>query len=250
MGQLRPQPRRVDARQARRAGTRGRVPGVCAGGACASTNAGSVGDCRRCSRSDQARIELAYSLLFTLPGTPALLWGGDRAFGRPRARWQGGGANADAMGQRAQRWFLVGTGSASRLTRPGRRPVRSTRRNRVSASRSGVAAQLDGADDPPAQECHEIGWGTPTRLSTGEGCVFAHRYDWEGRALLFAHNLAFEPRWSSCETVSRTSRWLEDACLNGEQVEPRERGRRSSSTPRDTGGSRSCSATGDGRIER
>ena len=44
------------------------------------------------------------------------------------------------------------------------------------------------------KECHEIGWGAPTRLGTGEECVFVHRFDWEGRALLFAHNLAFEPK--------------------------------------------------------
>ena len=193
MGQLRPQPRRVDARQARRAGTRGRVPGVCAGGCMRIYERGIR---RRLPAMLQAgrgsSSPTASSSRF--PGLPPSCGGGDRAFGRPRARWQGGGANADAMGQRAQRWFLVGTGSASRLTRPGRRPVRSrTRHRRVSASRSRVAAQLDGADDPPAQGV--------SRNRLGDADPPQHRRRMRlraplrlGRSLLFAHNLAFEPK--------------------------------------------------------
>ena len=69
------------------------------------------------------------------------------------------------------------------------------------------------------KECHEIGWGTPTRLSTGEGCVFAHRFDWEGRALLFAHNLALEQKSIELEDGTSDVAQLADL-LTGERVEP------------------------------
>ena len=68
------------------------------------------------------------------------------------------------------------------------------------------------------KECHEIGWGAPTRLSTGEDRVFAHRYDWEGRALLFAHNLACEAKSVQLENGIEDVAHLDDL-LTGERVE-------------------------------
>ena len=156
---------------------------------------------------DRARIELAYSLLFTLPGTPALLWGEEiglaedlalegRAAVRTPMHWanERNGGFSSAAGER-----LV-----ARVRR--RRPVRLRRVN-VASQRHDPASLLNWMERMIRlrKECHEIGWGTPTRLSTGEGCVFAHRYDWEGRALLFAHNLAFEPKVVELPTGSRTS---------------------------------------------
>ena len=248
MGQLRPQPRRVDARQARRAGTRGRVPGFAPEARMRIYERGIRRRLPAMLQSDQARIELAYSLLFTLPGTPALLWGEEIGLSE---------TSSSMAGRRCER-RCNGPTSATVVSRRHRQRVVSRVRDdgpfghervTVASQRHDPASLLNWMERMIRlrKECHEIGWGTPTGSATGEGCVFAHRYDWEGRLSCSPTTSPSSPRWSSCGAVSRTS--CKTRTQNGEQVEPRERGLRSSSTPRDTGGSRSCSATGDG-IER
>jgi maltose alpha-D-glucosyltransferase / alpha-amylase len=44
------------------------------------------------------------------------------------------------------------------------------------------------------KEVPEIGWGDFEVLKTGDGAVFAIRYDWRNNSVLFLHNLAHEPR--------------------------------------------------------
>jgi trehalose synthase len=145
---------------------------------------------------DRTRIELAYSLLFTLPGTPALLWGEEiglaedleldgRASVRTPMQWAD---ERNAGFSSASTEDLV-----ARVERDGPFGYRLVN---VASQRHDPDSLLNWIERMIRlrKECHEIGWGAPTRLRTGEGCVFVHRFDWEGRALLFAHNLAFQPR--------------------------------------------------------
>ncbi len=48
---------------------------------CRSTAVGFVGACRPCSVVDPQRIRMAYSLLFSLPGTPVLFYGEEIGMG-------------------------------------------------------------------------------------------------------------------------------------------------------------------------
>ena len=95
---------------------------------------------------DPRRIRMAYSLLFSLPGTPALLRRGDRDGGGPRCRGPDGGALADAVGARPQRRLLrrgarAASSSASCPTATG--PTTSTSATR-SATRTRCGLSCNG----------------------------------------------------------------------------------------------------------
>jgi trehalose synthase len=145
---------------------------------------------------DRARIELAYSLLFTLPGTPALLWGEEIGLAED-LELEGRAAVRTPMHWADERNGGFSSAPAEHLVARVRREGSfGYRRVNAASQRHDPGSLLNWVERMIRlrKECHEIGWGTPTRLSTGEACVFVHRYDWEGRALLFAHNLAFEPK--------------------------------------------------------
>jgi maltose alpha-D-glucosyltransferase/alpha-amylase len=170
---------------------------------------------------DRARIELAYSLLFTLPGTPALLWGEEIGLGEDLQL-------KDRLAVRTpMHWSDEQNGGFS--SAPSEQLVAPLRRDgHYGYDHTNVASQRHDPDSllnwmermiRLRKECHEIGWGAPTRLSTGEGCVFAHRFDWEGRALLFTHNLAHGHK--SIELADGISDVAHlDDLLTGERVQP------------------------------
>jgi len=170
---------------------------------------------------DRARIELAYSLLFTLPGTPALLWGEEIGLGENLEL-------DDRLPVRTpMHWSDEENGGFS--SAPSDALVAPVRRDgEYGYELVNVASQRHDPDSllnwmermiRLRKECHEIGWGAPTRLTTGEECVFAHRFDWEGQALLFAHNL--DPESKTIELVDGVAdvAQLVDL-LTGEDVDP------------------------------
>jgi maltose alpha-D-glucosyltransferase/alpha-amylase len=42
------------------------------------------------------------------------------------------------------------------------------------------------------KECPEVGWGKWQIIDTGNPSVFAHRCEWQGRAVMAVHNLGRE----------------------------------------------------------
>jgi len=141
---------------------------------------------------DRKRIELAYSLLFTLPGTPALLWGEEIGLSED-SRLDGRSAVRIPM-----QWAEEANGGFS--SAPEERLVAPLRADGPFGYRTvNVAAQRRQQDSllnwmeriiRRRKECPEIGWGAAKRLQTGETSVFAHRFDWDDRTLVFAHNLS------------------------------------------------------------
>jgi maltose alpha-D-glucosyltransferase/alpha-amylase len=145
---------------------------------------------------DRRRIELTYSLLFTLPGTPVLFYGeeigmGDdpRAPGREAVRlpmqWApdpGGGF----------------TSSAAEAAAP-RKPLRDGpfgyRRINVQAQREDAGSFLNWTERAirTRKEWPEFGWGSWRVLATRRPEVMAHLATWDGGAALAVHNFADRP---------------------------------------------------------
>ena len=143
---------------------------------------------------DPARIRMAYSLLFSLPGTPVLFYGEEIGMGE----------NLDVPGRMSVRtpmqWTDEENGGFSKA-RPSklRRPVAEGRFAPLAVN---VA---DQRRDPESllswmerlirrrRETPELGWGTWKVLRTNVPSVFAHRCDHEGRTVVAAHNLSGEP---------------------------------------------------------
>jgi glycosidase len=143
---------------------------------------------------DPARIRMAYSLLFSLPGTPVLFYGEE----------VGMGENLDIPGRLAVRtpmqWSDEENGGFSKARRSRlRRPVVEGRFGplgvNVATQRRDPGSLLSWMERliRRRRETPEIGWGSWQVLRTNVPGVLAHRCDWEGRAVVAAHNLSDQP---------------------------------------------------------
>jgi trehalose synthase len=145
---------------------------------------------------DDARLRLAYSLLFSLPGTPVLFYGEEIGMGE----------NLDVPGRLSVRtpmqWTDERNGGFS-AARPSKL-TRAVPEGRFSPLAVNVADQRRDAGSllnwmeriiRRRRETPEFGWGTLTLLDTGgDDAVLAHRCDWESSAVVAVHNLAADPR--------------------------------------------------------
>ncbi len=143
---------------------------------------------------DRRRIELAYSLMFTLPGTPVVLYGdeigmGDdlslpeRACARTPMQWSG----------EAHGGFTSGDDPVTPVISGG--PYGFEHVN-VAVQRRGPESQLNWVERiiRMRKEVPEVGWGTFAVLETDQAEVLVIRYDWRRNAVVFVHNLGAEPR--------------------------------------------------------
>jgi glycosidase len=175
---------------------------------------------------DPRRIRMAYSLLFSLPGTPVLFYGeeigmgenlgaGDRTAVRTPMQWSsdknGGFSNA----------------APSRL--PGKLPEGGYAPEFVNVT--------DQQRDPDSllnfirrlaityRDCPELGWGTFEVLEQPYLAVLAHRCTWDDGSIVALHNASADP-----VTVPLTLPDLEPGTalndlLEDGMVEPDEKGR-------------------------
>lgn len=154
-------------------------------------------------KGDRRRLELAYSLMFTLPGTPVMRYGDEIGMGddlslperycaRTPMQWstepQGGFSTA-------KKTFLPvisggGYGFEAVNVADQRRDTNSLLNwmERIIRMR---------------QEVPEIGWGEVTVLPSGDPAALALRYDWRNNAVLFLHNFAEEGREASFASGQR-----------------------------------------------
>lgn len=139
--------------------------------------------------NDQARLRLAYSLQFTLPGTPVLRYGEEIGMGddlslpdrealRTPMQWSSGPG--------------AGFSSAATLVLPvvsdGPFDYRTVN---VAASRQDPGSLLWWFERMirTLRECPEVGVGTCTVLDAGLPAVLAHRLAARQGVMLFLHNL-------------------------------------------------------------
>ncbi|NJO74729.1 MAG: trehalose synthase [Leptolyngbyaceae cyanobacterium RM1_406_9] len=145
-------------------------------------------------QGDPRRVRLAYSLMFTMPGTPVLFYGEEIGLGddlsqdernsiRPPMQWSGE-PNAG-----------FSTAPPDQLFRPV-----------ISDDQFGYKQLnvIDQRRDPSSllnwmerairmrKECPEFGWGDWQMIGTGHPCVFAHRCDWRDGSVMAVHNLSRE----------------------------------------------------------
>jgi len=137
-------------------------------------------------------LELAYSVLFALPGTPVLRYGDEIGMGddlslkerdavRTPMQWSGE-KNAGFSSAEKTVYPVVTDG------------VHSYDRVNVEAQRRDPKSLLNWTASMIRlrKECPEIGWGTWKILKPGVPGVLAMRYDWRGSSVVVLHN--FEER--------------------------------------------------------
>ncbi|WP_029010997.1 alpha-amylase family protein [Azospirillum halopraeferens] len=158
---------------------------------------------------DPRRLHQAYSLLFTLPGTPVLYYGDEIGMGDDLSLKE-----RDSV-RTPMQWSPESCGGFTAAERPVR-PVISG--GAFGYERVNVAMQRR---DPESlfnwmeriiglrKECPEIGWGTMTVLNTGNPAVLGLRYDWRNNTIVCLHNLAAKP----CEITIRTGGDDDSPCL-------------------------------------
>jgi maltose alpha-D-glucosyltransferase/alpha-amylase len=143
--------------------------------------------------NDRRRIELANSLLFTLPGTPVLRYGDEI----------GMGDDLDLPERYAARTPMQWSPHRFGGFTTGRRPIRKLVDDPIYGYKSVNVA--DQRRDPQSllnwteriirtrKECAEISWGDWTILPHMPENVLAMRYDWNDRSTIVLHNLADRP---------------------------------------------------------
>jgi trehalose synthase len=143
---------------------------------------------------DPRRIRMAYSLLFSLPGTPTLYYGEEIGMGE----------DLEAEGRMAVRtpmqWSAGRNGGFS-TARPGRL-IQRVVPGACGPEHVNVAAQLHDPDSlwsfmrkliSVYRSCPELGWGRWSVVDQPDAQVLAHRCDLDGTAVLTVHNLGPEP---------------------------------------------------------
>jgi maltose alpha-D-glucosyltransferase/alpha-amylase len=144
--------------------------------------------------NDRRRIELAYSLVFTLPGTPMLGYGDEIGMGddlslperecaRTAMQWSGDRLGGFTMAKRSRVPVIDD-------------PVYGFHRVSVEQQRRDPQSLLNWVERKirMRRECPEISWGDWEILKTGTDGVLAMRYNWNGKALTTLHNFSGEPR--------------------------------------------------------
>jgi maltose alpha-D-glucosyltransferase/alpha-amylase len=139
---------------------------------------------------DERRIRLAYSLAFSLPGTPVLFYGEEIGMAENLA------IEGRYSVRAPMQWSSepqAGFTTADEPVRPvveegpfGYRELNATRQRRDPES---LLNWMEGLIRR-RRECPELGWGEPTLLDAGDAAVFAQRSDWEGSTVVAVHNLA------------------------------------------------------------
>jgi maltose alpha-D-glucosyltransferase / alpha-amylase len=143
---------------------------------------------------DRRRLELAYSLMFTLPGTPVLRYGDELGMGDDLSLPE------RTCGRTPMQWSTEPHGGFTKSDRPvvpvitggpyGFEHVNAAEQRRDPNSMLNWMERIIRM----RKEVPEVGWGDFAALDTRDKSVLALRYDWRNNSVLFLHNLAPEPR--------------------------------------------------------
>jgi trehalose synthase len=160
---------------------------------------------------DRARLELAYSLLFSLPGTPVLFYGEEIGMGDDQ------GAEDRAAVRTPMQWSERPAGGFTtaderdlprKLVRDGPFGHRSVNVEAQQADPKSLLNWMERAIRT-RKEWPELGWGTAEVLDPGESGALAHITEWDGRCALAIHNFADQPANVRIQLpeVAKEARW-------------------------------------------
>jgi maltose alpha-D-glucosyltransferase/alpha-amylase len=145
-------------------------------------------------QGDRRRLELAYSLLLTLPGTPVIRYGDEIGMGenlrlpeRQCARTPMQWSDEPHAG------FTASDKPAMPVVSGGAFGFEHVN---VAAQRRDSNSFLNWTERVVRmrKEVPEIGWGDFTVLRTGTAEVLAIRYDWRNNSVVMVHNLSAVPQ--------------------------------------------------------
>lgn len=143
--------------------------------------------------NDRRRLELAYSLLFSLPGTPVLRYGDEIGMGDDLSLPERNCARTPMQ------WSAEPHGGFTKNAKPVL-PVISGglfgfEHINVAEQRRDPNSMLNWTERliRMRKEAPEIGWGACAVLNTGDTGVLALRYDWRDNSVLIIHNLNSKP---------------------------------------------------------
>jgi glycosidase len=143
---------------------------------------------------DPRRLRMAYSLLFSLPGTPTIFYGEELGMGEDLAA-EGRMAVRTPMQWTAGRNGGFSTAPARKLISPvveggyGPEHVNAAQQRRDPDSLWTFMRGLIAA----YRLCPELGWGVFEVLPQPHRAVLAHRTTWDDAAVVAVHNLGADP---------------------------------------------------------
>jgi maltose alpha-D-glucosyltransferase / alpha-amylase len=143
---------------------------------------------------DRRRLELAYSLMFTLPGTPVIRYGDELGMGDDLRLPERNCARTPMQ------WSTEPNAGFTKSDKPilpvidkgpfGYEHVNAAEQRRDPNSLLNWTERIIRM----RKEVPEVGWGDFEILKTGTPAVLAMRYDWRQNSVLFVHNLDSKPR--------------------------------------------------------
>jgi maltose alpha-D-glucosyltransferase/alpha-amylase len=140
--------------------------------------------------NDRRRLELAFSLLFTLPGTPMMQYGDEIGMGDDL------GLDERECARTPMQWTSERHGGFSRAERPVRPCIDDEgfgyRTVNVADQRRSPASLLNWTERRirMRKECPELAWGDFTVLRVDAPEVLAIRYDFRRTSMLTLHNFS------------------------------------------------------------
>jgi maltose alpha-D-glucosyltransferase/alpha-amylase len=143
---------------------------------------------------DRRRLELAYSLMFTLPGTPVVRYGDELGMGDDLRLPERNCARTPMQ------WSTEAHAGFTKSKKPmipviDKGPYAYEHVN-AAEQRRDANSMLNWTERiiRMRKEVPEIGWGDFEVLKTNTPAVLAMRYDWRNNSTLFVHNLDSKPR--------------------------------------------------------
>jgi maltose alpha-D-glucosyltransferase / alpha-amylase len=157
---------------------------------------------------ERRRLELAYSLLFALPGTPVLYYGDEIGMGEDLSLKERNSVRTPMQwANEPQAAFST----ADELVRPvidqgpySYEHVNVEDQRRDPDSLLNWMTRMIGL----RKQCPEVGWGDWEVLDTGSPSVLALRYDWRGVCLVIVHNFSPDPQEVQIKVDGPGSEWL------------------------------------------
>jgi len=145
-------------------------------------------------QGDRRRLELAYSLMLTLPGTPVVRYGDEIGMGDDLSLLERNCARTPMQ------WSTEPNGGFTKSDKPVSPVIREGAYGyphvNVADQRRDPNSLLNWMERMirMRKEVPEIGWGDFSFLTTRRPEDLAMRYCWRNNAVLFLHNLGSEPR--------------------------------------------------------